>query len=246
MESAPGAGHAHEVTDRDGLHDPSLPSASRWALGNRSHRRADPSPIDAHSLGCQRFRWRVTTAAAEPSDGCRLGRSGQADDPPTQLASTPIDRSCSRQDTAVAWSSNALTDSQPSTRGSPISTACSLATRPFRKRGIGISPAYPSAASSLTPKATGRVGRAVRQQAPGPRDRRPATRSWGTSSRLGSRDPQSRYSASELSDLIRIKAEAGGASRRCERESRRSCAAVRSVTAFATGGGSLRVCQRRR
>lgn len=41
IENGTGAGDAHEVTYRDGLHHPSLPSASRPTLGNRSHRRAD-------------------------------------------------------------------------------------------------------------------------------------------------------------------------------------------------------------
>ena len=45
---------------------------------------------------------------------------------------------------------------------------------------------------------------------------------------------------------MRIKAEAGGAPRPCGKsESRRSCAAVSSVTARASGGGSLRVWQPR-
>ena len=47
------------------------------------------------TLGCQRSRLRVTTAAAEPSDRCRLVQSGQADDPlrssrrPPSIAADP-------------------------------------------------------------------------------------------------------------------------------------------------------------
>ena len=61
-----------------------------------------------------------------------------------------MDRSWSRHATAVRWSSNVLTDSQPCTRGSPIRTASSLAMRPFGKREIGTPQAYELAPPSAS------------------------------------------------------------------------------------------------
>jgi hypothetical protein len=60
----------------------------------------------------------------------------------TQEASRPISRSLSRHATAVVCSSNVLTVSQPSRRGSPIDTSGSFVLASFRKRGRGTTQAY--------------------------------------------------------------------------------------------------------
>jgi hypothetical protein len=80
-----------------------------------------------------------------------LGRDHEKDVPSTETVERVVGHAaCFNADrsqviteaTAVFWSSNVLTDSQSSTRGSLTRTGCSLATRLFWKRGILISPAY--------------------------------------------------------------------------------------------------------